>query len=272
MKHLCLSFSAVLLAIVCSHAAEPVEVAPGVLQLGVLENANITESSGVGSSRRVRGVYWTHNDGGVPTIYGFRTNGTALGEWNIQDLETRDWEDIVSGSGRIYIADIGNNHGEPGDIYIVSEPDPRKSGTLQVRKRVKLDYPNGAFDAESFFISRGYGYIIEKETGNAHVYRFKLAGKTAGLLEEQCLLNTDTPVTSADITKDNRRLAVITDAGAYLFSLPRKVPAEGTLEPVLFVPYALPGMEGCTFTRDGLLVTAETGEILLFTDPLFRIR
>ncbi len=92
------------------------------------------------------------------------------------------------------------------------------------------------------------------------------------VLEEQCSLNTDYPVTGGDITSDSKRLAVITDAGAYLFSLPKRVPGDGTLQPALFVPYSLAGMEGCAFTRDGLIVTAETGEILLFTDSLFRVR
>lgn len=249
--------------------SQPIEVAPGITQLGNLQNGNITESSGVASSR-LRGAYWTHNDGGAPVLYSFNADGAALGEWAIDGLELRDWEDIAAAPGGIYIADIGNNHGNPGDVYVVPQPNPRKSGTVRVRKRIELNYPGNSFDAESFFISRGRGYIIEKEGGNAHVYSFKLSGKRAGRLQEQCRLNTDDPVTGADITKDSRRLAVITDAGAYLFLLPGKVPSNGTLDPELFVPYALNGMEGCAMTRDGLVVTAESGEILLFTDPLFR--
>jgi hypothetical protein len=135
-----------------------------------------------------------------------------------------------------------------------------------------LQYPDDPYKTQIKKLSRGHGYQIKKEGGKAHVWGFNLVGRTAGQLEKQCALNTDAPVTGADITRDNRRLAVITEAGAYLFLLPRRVPVEGTLEPSLFVPYDLPSMEGCTFTRSGLLVTAETGEILLFTHPLFRIR
>jgi hypothetical protein len=271
MKRLSI-LSLALLSPVWIGLAQPVEVALGVRQLGTFQNPSITESSGVVSSRVGRGIYWTHNDGGAPVLYSFTTNGAAQGEWTIQNLEIRDWEDIASGGGRLYIADIGNNHGDPGEIYAVSEPNPRRSGNLRVLKRLKLEYPGSPFDAESFFISHSFGYIIEKESGNAHVYRFRLSGRTAGRLVEQCNLNTEAPVTGAAATKDSRRLAVITDVGAYLFSLPRRVPTEGTLEPTLFVPYALDGMESCTFTRSGLLVTAETGQILLFTDPLFHIR
>jgi hypothetical protein len=91
-------------------------------------------------------------------------------------------------------------------------------------------------------------------------------------LQEQCRLNVDAPVSGADLTADGRRLAVITREGAYLFQLKGGIPARGQLEPTLFVPFAKEQMEGCAFTREGLLVTAESGEIYLFTDPLFRTR
>jgi hypothetical protein len=251
---------------------QPTEVAPGVVQLGTLQNPNVTESSGVVSSRRLRGTFWTHNDGGAAVLYAFTTNGIPVSEWTVADLDTHDWEDIAWSGGRIYIADIGNSHGTPGDIYVVAEPNPRKSGTLHVLKHWELEYPDEPFNSESFFVSRGFGYLIEKENGHAHVYRFKLVGRTAGQLEKQCSLNTDSEVTGADITRDNKRLGVITDDGAYLFLLPKAIPEEGTLEPALFVPYELDGMEGCAFTRDGLLVTAESGVILMFTDPMFHAK
>ncbi len=257
---------------VSSPGQAQVEVAPGVVQLGTLQNPNVTESSGAIASHRVRGAFWTHNDGGAAVLYAFSIDGTPMSEWTIENLETHDWEDIAWSGGRIYIADIGNNHGQPGDIFMVAEPNPRKSGKLRVLRHWKLDYPGDPFDAESFFVSRGSGYIIEKEHGNAHLYRFRLSGKTAGQLEKQCSLNMDSFATGADITRDNKRLAVITDEGAQLFLLPNPIPEDGKLDPELSVPFDLEGMEGCAFTRDGLLVTAESGEILLFTDPLFRAK
>ena len=272
MKRLRLFLAILVVAAANSAAAEPVEVAPGVMELGTFQSAEITESSGVISSRRLRGTFWTHNDSGPAVLYAFSSDGTVRSQWVIADLETSDWEDVAWRAGRIYIADIGANHGKPGHIHLVGEPNPRKSGTVRVLRSWDLEYPGDPFDAESFFISRGYGYLIRKEDGNAHVYRFRLSGRTAGQLEEQCALNTAAPVTGADISRDNKRLAVITDAGAYLFALPRQVPMEGVLEPALFVPCPIQGMEGCAFTRDGLVVTAEAGQILLFTDLSFRAR
>jgi hypothetical protein len=255
-----------------SSLAQSNEVAPGVLLLSNFQSAEITESSGVAPSRRARGLFWTHNDSGADTLFAFTPDGTPTGQFKLKDTELQNWEDIATKGGRIYIADIGNNTGSRDrvDLFVVPEPNPRRSGEVRPIKHLSLEYPDDPFDAESFFISRGFGYVIRKESGNAHVFRFRLNARETTTMEEQCELNTDAPVAGADITSDNRRLAVITDQGAYLFALPGRVPTEGTLDPALFVPFSLSQMEGCAFTRDGLLVTAEGGEILLFTDPLFR--
>jgi hypothetical protein len=256
--------------------ADTNEVAPGVLQIGTIQNTAIAESSGVIPSRRGRGLYWTHNDSGADVLYAINANGASAGEYKIKDVELQDWEDIAATPGRIYLADIGNNGGGRNkvDVYAVGEPNPKSSGELRPLKHWQLSYPDDPFDAESLVISRGYGYIIAKELtgGEARMYRFRLNGKSNVTLEKQGKLNVNAPVGGADLTADNKRLAVITREGAYLFQLPGRIPADGKLEPALFVPFSHDRMEGCCFTRDGLLVTAETGEIYLFTDELFRLR
>src|SRR5262245_62165942 len=167
MKSILMFVTGVLLA-ACAGNAHPVEVAPGVMQLGTFQSSDINESSGVIASRRLRGAFWTHNDDGDAVLYAFTTNGTVLSQWTIEGLKVHDWEDIAWAAGRIYIADIGNSHGEPGDVYLVAEPSPRKSGTLRVLRRWKLEYPGDAFNSESFFVSRRHGYLVEKEGGKAH--------------------------------------------------------------------------------------------------------
>jgi hypothetical protein len=262
--------------IALSVRADTNEVAPGVLQIGAIQNAAVTESSGIIASRRGRGLYWTHNDSGADVLYGIGADGASAGQYKIKDVELQDWEDVASTPGRLYIADIGNNGGGRNEVnvYAVTEPNPRAAGELRPLKHWQLSYPEDPFDAESLVISRGYGYIIAKELsgGEARVYRFRLNAKSNVTLEKQCKLNVNAPIGGADLTADNKRLAVITHEGAYLFQLPGRIPADGKLEPALFVPFSHDRMEGCCFTRDGLLVTAETGEIYLFTDGLFRLR
>ncbi|HWN95873.1 MAG TPA: hypothetical protein VNT99_12625 [Methylomirabilota bacterium] len=274
MKTVAFCFVVFALAPISFATAQPVEVAPGVLQLGTIQNPQIVEGSGLISSRRARGFFWTHNDGGAATLFSIAADGGGTTGYPVENVELQDWEDVALAGGRLYIADIGNNTGSRNrvDVYAVAEPNPRRPREVRSIKRWTLDYPGQPFDAESFFISRGHGYVIEKESGNAHVYRFKLSGKAEADLDEQCELNVGAPVAGADITSDSRRLAVITREGAYLFMLKGKVPADGTLDPALFVPFSHEQMEGCCFTRNGLLVTAEDGGVYLFTAPQFQLR
>jgi hypothetical protein len=253
----------------------PQEVAPGVLLVGQLSTNEINESSGIIPSRRGANAFWTHNDGDN-SLFSFVRRGRQLGKWNISGPLLQDFEDIAWSPGRIYIGDIGNNLLERTNVvvYSVPEPGPTFSGSLPLKGVWRLNYPNNEpFDAESLLIHRRYGYIIAKQLvdGSVGVYRFPLRRRGAVLLEPQCRLNADADIGGADLTRDGHRLAVITDEGAYLFTLPGAIPATGTLQPTLYVPFLFPGMEGCCFTREGLLVTVESGEILLFTHPELRM-
>lgn len=255
--------------------AETNEVAPGVLQIGNIQDAGITESSGVIPSSRP-GYYWTHNDGGRDVLYAMTRDGAPAGQYKTKDVAIGDWEDVAKSGSRIYIADIGNNSGSRDQVYVyaVRSPNPRASGELRILRRWTLSYPGQPFDAESLVLSTSFGYVISKELngGEAFIYRFPLRGKSSVTLEERCRLDVDAPPAGADLTADNRRLAVITREGAYLFQFRQRIPAEGKISPSVFVPFAHDGMEGCCFTRSGLLVTSESGEIFLFTDPMFRLQ
>lgn len=256
------------------------QLAPGVFLLGRFADTNISESSGVILSHRERNAYWTHNDGD-DRLFGITRDGRSLGSWSLGGIQTIDFEDMAWSPGRIYIGDIGDNELLRSHIvvYAVPEPGPTFSGSLPTKGQWKLRYPGGErYDAESLLIQGRYGYIITKELvdGHAQVYRFSLRGRGSRGIQElqlQCELDVSGDVGAADITRDGRRLAVVSrERGAYLFELPDGLPSSGRLEPSLFVPYEFDFMEGAAFTRDGLLVTAETGEILLFDNPAFRIR
>lgn len=255
--------------------AQPVEVAPGVLHLGTIQGSAVSESSGLIASRRNRGFFWTHNDGHANGLYAMTPDGLVTNAFEIKKVQLEDWEDIAAAGNRLYLADIGNNdhHRDHLDIYAIPEPSLRRPPQeVKPVRHWRLHYPNDPFDAESLIVSRGFGYVIAKDESPGQVYRFHVSGKTEATLEAQCALDVSAPPAGADLTPDNSRLAVITSAGAYLFSLPGRVPKAGTVEPALFVPFSFAQMEGCCFTRDGLLVTSEGQDIFLFTDPLFHLR
>lgn len=255
--------------------AQPVEVAAGVLQLGTIQSAAVSESSGLVASRRNPGFFWTHNDGDATALYAMTSQGLVTNAIKIKNTQFEDWEDIAAGGNRLYLADIGNNnhHREHVDIYAIAEPSlKRPPHDVEPVRHWKLHYPNDPFDAESLVVSHGFGYVIAKDRNPGQVYRFRVSGKTEATLEAQCTLDVSAPPAGADLTPDSGRLAVITSAGAYLFLLPRRVPKQGTIEPALFVPFSFQQMEGCCFTRDGLVVTSEGQQIFLFTDHAFQLR
>lgn len=257
-------------------AMDPVELAPGVLLVGTIKNLEISESSGLIPSPLTAGAFWTHNDNGKDFLYAITAKGRSLGKWKIKDVDLKDWEDIARGTSQLYIADIGNNDllRQHVSVYRIPEPPPTLAGEVAPSRIWRLSYPfNQPFDAEGFFVYMGYGYVVAKDLlgGVVSVYRFPLGASGSYALKPRFALNVDAPIGGADFTKDGYRLAIITDEGAYLFSLGATLPSTGVVEPVLFVSFPLSRMEGCAFTRDGMLVTAETGEILLFTDEQFKV-
>jgi hypothetical protein len=250
------------------------QVAQGVFLIGQLDTNEINESSGLIVSRRTKGAYWTHNDGDN-ALFAFTRGGRRLGTWKMGGPVLEDFEDIAWTPGRIYLGDIGNNLLLRTNIHVYSVPEPGAtfSGSLPVKGHWRLTYPNNEpFDAESLFIHGRYGYILSKELVDNSVgfYRFPLR-KRRSELEPMFRLQINSPVAGVDITRDLSRVAFITSRGAYLMFLPGFIPQLGLAGPDLFVNFRFDGMEACCFTPNGLLVTAETGEIFLFTHDLFKV-
>ena len=124
------------------------EVAPGVLQVGEIQNPAVAESSGIIPSRRTRGAFWTHNDSGLDMIYAMRGDGRALGEWKIKGVEMQNIEDIASSPGRLYLADIGNNDRTREEVWVYSLPEPlaTRSGVVRPNRAWRLRFPGDPFE------------------------------------------------------------------------------------------------------------------------------
>ncbi len=158
-------------------------------------------------------------------------------------------------------------------MYQVDEPDPFKkaakdSPPLKPRATWQLRFPEKPFDCESLFVwnGYGYGYVISKllDAHDAGLYRFPLAPqRVPAILEKVTDLPIRSPVTGADISADGRKLAVITVTGPYLFTIEGDPANAGRSKPQ-HVTFIKPSIEAICFTREGLLVTAESREIYLF--------
>ena len=258
----------------------------GKFKLGRIEHKAITESSGLAASRKHAGVYWTHNDSGNGAfLFAITREGKFLAEYPVAAARNTDWEAIATDDeGHLFIADVGNNDlkRDRALVYRLDEPDPAAAGpkgrgmTLRVNQVWRLKYPGKPFDAESFFVFQGRGYLISKLLNGKHagVYRFDLsaAGADGSVLEHVCDLPIRSPVTDASISADGSKLAVMTVTGPNLFKIDGDV-ANAARAKSAYVNYFDMGdmnMEGVCFTDEGLLATTEQGQMLLFANELFR--
>lgn len=256
-------------------------VAPGIWQVGYLSHPRLTECSGVVASRRQAGLFWTHTDGGGPKkqiLFAVRRSGQPVKEFRVVGAALQDWEDLaIDDAGQLYLADLGNNHGQREEVavYAVEEPDPTGFGsTVPVARAWRLRFPEQPFDSEALFIWQDYGYVLSKVTDDrrAELYRFALTNtEPVQVLQWVARLPIESPVTGADISADGQRLAVVAKAGAWLFEIAGD-PTRAGRAPWRRARFKDQRIEGCCFVAEGLLVTAETRQVYLFTDEAFRER
>ncbi len=283
MKHLLLPCLCLLAACGAQSGDPPARsakvVAPGVSQIGVIQHPRLTESSGVVASRRDTNVFWTHSDGGgrKQVLYAMTRSGAPLAEFPVTGALLHDWEDIATdGKGHLYIGDLGNNDNRRAQLAVhrIDEPDlaTNRAGFAVINRSWFLDFPKARFDCESLFILRDHGYVISKvfDDARAELYSFALTNAAAAQqLEFVTRLKIDSPVTSAAISPDGALLGVVAKNGAYVFRVDGDPTRAGRGKP-FHARFRHEHIEACTFVPEGLLVTAESREIFLFTDPAFR--
>ena len=217
--------------------------------LANLKNPDINESSGLAASRSNSGIYWTHNDSGdEPLVYAFDATGESRGVFRVAGAKARDWEDMAIGPGPtrdqsyLYLGDIGDNDHARAEIvvYRVAEPtlteaDKRSSKdkprTTVAAEAIRLQYPDGKFDAETLLVHpiSGNIYIITKVTlRNAVVYEAPAPltpGKVItmtriGEIKVPSLLGG--ALTGGSISPDGRRVALCDYLQGYEVVLPAK--------------------------------------------------
>ncbi len=238
------------------------------------EEAAINESSGLVKSRRLNGVFWTHNDSGDrPRIFAVTREGRSIGTVEIAGARNVDWEDIaIDDAGFLYLCDIGDNRNRRTDlvVYRVPEVDPHRVRTAAVAARFPFRYPPlRSPDAEACYFSNGAIYILTKEHGVDETTLFRLDLSHPG--QEQIVTfvgkaEIDNLVTAADLSPDGLRLAVLTYTSIYLFRKPdgseNDLAGEHRRFPLIFGQ-----AEAIAWDDDDLIITNESGEILRRSIP-----
>lgn len=254
------------------HAQEDLSWVP----YGRFTEKAIKESSGFVKSRQFENVFWTHNDSGdKPRIFATTEKGELIKEIAIPAAKNIDWEDItLDDSGHLIIGDFGNNRNTRQDltIYIVEEPDPYKSDSAKVIKRVPFQfqdqkaYPeplNMNFDCEATFWANEHLYVLTKHRSNRNtkLYRFgALENDQKQTITKIGEFEIDGMVTAADASPDGQKLAVLSYEYIYLFEKPKNSDnyLAGKFKRILLEARQ---SEGISFTGRNLLFTNEQREI-----------
>jgi hypothetical protein len=260
-----------------------------LLDTAVLRARRLVEVSGVAPSRRVSGVYWTHNDGGdEPRLYATDSAGDDLGSVLVTGAVNRDWEDLGSGpcpghpGWCLYPADIGDNGRDRKRIviYRLAEPEPPRgpADTLRrasIESATALRYPDHPHNAEAIAVEpSGRILIITKEPlKRAFVFRVpprqveQRAGQVdtlqfVGRLDLVPSLSRLRVVTGAAVSPDGTVLVVRTYSTLHFFRLRGdSLPAPVTPPTGLTIPVVEPQGEGVAFLGpDRLVLTSERGD------------
>ncbi len=246
------------------------------LPYGRFTDRAIAESSGFVKSRQFENVFWTHNDSGdLPRIFATTDRGELIRQITITGAENVDWEDITADdAGNLYIGDIGNNDNDRRDltVYVIKEPDPRKTSSAPVSKRIHFKYPdqslfpdpqNQNFDSEALFWANGHLYLLTKHRSDRRttLYRFEsLDDRQTQTLSRLGDFEIDGMVTGADATADGSQLLVLCYEYIYLFEKPRSGDnyLAGHFKRILL---ELRQSEGICFNGPDFLLTNEQREI-----------
>lgn len=258
--------------------------------LANLQDKRVRESSGLAASRRMPGVYWTHNDsGGKAEIFALDRKGSPIGLYAVPNAENVDWEDIAAGPGQndrpcLYIGDIGDNKSNRTDtvIYRITEPPLDPSKTLQTGKSTDAEklpyvYPDGSHNSETLLVHPKTGeiFLVTKEnSGVSGVYRFPMPltpGRQA-TLEKVATVRFTNPLalrgqalgklaTGGCIAPDGSRLALRTYTDGFEWNI-KPGQSVGDALKAAPRPFAVPWIgqfESLCYSLDGqaLLTTSE---------------
>ncbi len=245
-------------------------------QLGIIEDAEIVETSGLARCASRADALWLHNDSGErPRLFLLTTKGRTLARFDLANAEIFDWEDMAAfrrgGEDFLLIGDIGDNDEvrKSLTLYLVKEPDavspspePEK---LAIDETIPLRFEDGPHDCEALAVDaeRNVIMLLTKELAEeCWLYEAPLVGAASETRVARRTAKLSVPLATAiDLSPDGKRLAVL--GGLHAFEYERR---EGEAWPAALarVPrrYALPALaqsEALCYRHDGqaLVVTSE---------------
>ncbi len=255
-----------------------------LVRIGTLGPGAVKEISGIVASRQQPGVFWTLNDSGdEPRVYPVRIDGSVVPSVRYPEIPgtliggaiNGDWEDIaLDASGRLIIADFGNNSNARRDLalYILPEPEATE-GRAGYLSKVLFRYPDQRsfpapkddfnFDAEALFTIGDEIHVLSKNRSDTFTKLYRLDSR------EPDAVNTLTYIgrfdvkgecTGADATPDGLKVAVLTYDRVFLFeraSIRTPIFAGSVRTRQYRLPSGAGDSESICFDADGSLIIAD---------------
>jgi hypothetical protein len=136
-----------------------------------IDDARITESSGLALSIRHPHTVWTTNDSGdTARVFAIDTEtGKTVGVHTF-DTEVRDVEALaITPQGRMLVADIGDNDGSRSMVRVFWFDEPGLGRTSGAWSSWELSYPDGPHNAESIAVdpTSGRVFVVTKDRPGA---------------------------------------------------------------------------------------------------------
>jgi hypothetical protein len=201
---------------------------------GNLENTQISEASGLASSRLYPGLLWAINDGGDdPLLYAVGTDGADLGTFRVEGAENFDWEALASFRWRdtayLLIADVGDNweQRQTVTLYVVKEPAITAGGidngkVATIAWQIGFTYEDGPLDCEAVAVdvARQRVFLLSKRNLTPVLYELALQPIEQDTIAVAHRLTTvphfNWP-TAMDLAPDGLSAVVLTYNNGYLF-------------------------------------------------------
>lgn len=156
----------------------------------VIDDARVTESSGLAVSPTDGDLLYTVNDSGNdPVVYVVdRTSGEVVGTAALAgvDSDTDDLEALAVGAaGQLWVADTGDNDHERDDTALYALPAPAVGDVTVTPEAYPVTYPSGRPDVEAL--------VVDPVSGDRWLV-------TKGLLSGEVLALPDQPVPDEPVT------------------------------------------------------------------------
>ncbi|NLR94373.1 T9SS type A sorting domain-containing protein [Flammeovirga agarivorans] len=205
-----------------------VEYDENIVETPVYESTLLEEMSGICASRRYPGHFWVHNDSGDdPLLYLIDTLGNVVSHGLINDVNNKDWEDIVAfekdGKNYLMVAAFGDNNTKRTQYQLVlmEEPEVDLESDTQwnhdIIKEIKYAYNGGetSYNHESLAVdlpnNRIFFVTKRGSAKNTTIYTIPL------LIDEDNTIHEPVEIgradidaaTGMDISYDNHRAIII---------------------------------------------------------------